>query len=125
MSAIKIGKITGATWGTTPETQYDIIVDTLNQNNNAEESTLPDEAGDIVCTVIHGQSTEVSMDFAIKGSNHLGAKALVGSLITDLDDPDLPSPLIVTGNSTTKTKGDWAKGTLTAKYYGDDFALPA
>lgn len=121
MSATKVGSISGAVFGTTAEANYDVILDDVSVNNSSQESQLTDEDGDIVMAAIHGQETEVSLSFAIKGASHLGTNALVGTVISDITDSDVPSPLIVTGNSRTKSKGDWQKGTLTAKYYGDDF----
>lgn len=125
MSAVKYGTISGAVFGTTPETGTDIIMDEVTVSNSCQETQLADEDGDIVATAFHGFETEVTMSFAVKGSDHYGADGLVGSVITTLQDAGIPTPLIVTANSRTKAKADWQKGTLTAKYYGAGYTTSA
>jgi hypothetical protein len=123
MATTYYGNITGPLWGATPESSYDIIVDNVQEQRTAENTPLMNGGGDVVYGAIHGASGELTMDFAIKGTNHLGLDSLVGSKITTLDNPEFAGPWFVTANSRSRQKGDWATGNLTAVYYETDFDI--
>lgn len=121
MSKTAFGSISGVPWSTTPESAYTVIVDGVTMGNKSEPKTLEDEVGAIKLHVQDGDYTEVSMEATIKGATHFGARALVGSVISSLSDPDIPTPLIVTDNEQAKKKRDWHTCKLTARYYGATF----
>ena len=121
MGKTAFGKISGVPWSTTPETSYDIIVENVEIDNQSNPKTLANEEGSIQVHVQDEEKTEVTFDATIKGTNHIGLDSLRGSVISTLDDSDIPVPLFVTGNGISKNKQEWQKCKLTAVYYGTDF----
>lgn len=119
--SIKLASITGVKFGNEVEANYDVIITSISETNNSEETPLKDADGNIVATAIDGQFGDLSIDFKIKGASHLGSSALIGTIINDISDDEYPGPYIVTGCSKTRQEGQWMSGTMQAKNYGAGF----
>ena len=112
-------------FSTTAETNYDVIVESNSTANNSEVATLVNELGVVVNKVVHSKESEISLSCTIKGANHFGRDALVGTLISNLSDADIPSPLLVTSNTASKEKLGNATCDITASYFGTDVTTGA
>jgi hypothetical protein len=103
------------------EAAFDVIVENVQNQGNGDVKTLENEEGAPVMHLQDGEYREITLDATIKGATHFGAGDLVDSVISSLTDPDIPVPLIVVSNSHSKTKREWQKCSLTARYYGASF----
>jgi hypothetical protein len=121
MSKQAFGNISGVPWSTVPEAAFTLIVENMTKTPQGDVKTLENEDGAPVLHLRDGAYVEVTFDATIKGATHFGTDALIDTVITSLSDPDIPVPLIVTGNSHSKAKREWQKCTLTARYYGAGF----
>lgn len=128
-----IGKISGPIWGNAPEAAYDVIVSGLNPSNNANRNMLNDEKGVPVFGAIVPQGSEIEISCAIKGANHLGKNALIGSKITQLVGMQTPfmdynGPFFIVSNGASREEDGFAKCNATLFYGGADWdtqTLPA
>lgn len=114
-----LATLSGIWWGTAPTASYDVIIEGITDSGNAKVSTLSDETDKVIAVATAEENLrEIKFTCTIKGSGHLAQDALVGAIISNLDDAYTKSPIIITGNSLTKTKGTWSTCECTGNFIG-------
>ena len=100
------------TWGTEGDSNYNIIIETIEQDTPAESADLTDGDGTLVGFELFGKKTEISCDFKITDSNFPS-------------DADVEGQVTLTGNfagtyactnvKLSRQKGDFKGGSMTLR----------
>lgn len=121
MAKTALGFLSDVPWSTLKQNTYDVIIEQADDTASTSTVDLQDEEDKIVMATVTGWNKRtISLNATVIGLDHFGANSLINTVITTLSGADIPSPLLVTGNSRSRKKGAWMTCTLEAIYLGDD-----